>query len=164
MGTPCYLGLGGNLGHPLSLFDKVVAHFAALPGASEVQESPRYESEPVDSTGPNYVNSVLALNWAGTAIALLEACMGIEQQLGRVRTERNAPRVIDVDLLLFGQNHIELPDLTVPHPRMHLRRFVLQPLIDLNPNISIPGAGLASQCLLGTLDQSVQRIRADFQN
>lgn len=156
--TLCYLGLGGNLGQPLALFDEVAAHFRKHPLASKVKESQRYESAPVDATGPNYVNSVLEIHWQGTAEALLEACLKLESRLGRVRTTRNAPRPIDVDVLLVGQQVVNTDSLTVPHPRMHIRRFVLEPLLQLNPAAEIPGKGLAKEYLLATLDQDVQAI------
>lgn len=156
--TVCYLGLGGNLGHPMALFDEVVAHFRTHFCAQAVRESLRFESAPVDATGPNYVNSVLELMWQGDAEKLLHECMAIESQLGRIRTTRNAPRPIDVDVLLFGQETVNTSQLTVPHPRMHLRRFVLEPLLQLNPEIEIPGLGPAKNHLPGTQDQIVKAI------
>jgi len=156
--TLCYLGLGGNLGHPMALFDEVVEHFRTHFCAQTVRESLRFESAPVDATGPNYVNSVLELMWQGDAEQLLHECMAIESQLGRIRTTRNAPRPIDVDVLLFGQETVNTSQLTVPHPRMHLRRFVLEPLLQLNPEIEIPGLGPARNHLPGTLDQIVKAI------
>ena len=156
--TLCYLGLGGNLGHPMALFDEVVGHFRTHFCAQAVRESLRFESAPVDATGPNYVNSVLELMWQGDAEQLLHECMAIESQLGRIRTTRNAPRPIDVDVLLFGQETVNTSQLTVPHPRMHLRRFVLEPLLQLNPEIEIPGLGPAKNHLPGTLDQIVKAI------
>ena len=154
----CYLGLGGNLGHPLALFDEVAEHFRQHPLSTNVKESPRYESAPVDATGPNYVNSVLEVQWQGSAAELLSACLGLEAQLGRIRTTRNAPRPIDVDVLLFGLQTVHTDSLTVPHPRMHLRRFVLEPLLQLNPQAQIPCMGLARDYLQATLDQDVQLI------
>ena len=156
--TLCYLGLGGNLGHPMALFDQVVDHFRAHPLAAAARESARFESAPVDATGPNYVNSVLEMQWQGSPEQLLNACMAIESQLGRIRTTRNAPRPIDVDVLLIGQQCVNTVQLTVPHPRMHLRRFVLEPLLQLNPQAHIPGLGLASSYLPGTLGQIVTAI------
>ncbi|HEX4842267.1 MAG TPA: 2-amino-4-hydroxy-6-hydroxymethyldihydropteridine diphosphokinase [Limnobacter sp.] len=154
----CYLGLGGNLGQPLSLFDAVVAHFAQHPMASAVKESRRFKSAPVDATGPDYVNSVLALQWSGSPETLLEECMAVEARLGRVRTTRNAPRPIDVDVLLCGNAVQNTPSLTLPHPRMHQRRFVLQPLLDLAPDLNIPGHGKVRDLLQATLDQQVNPI------
>lgn len=156
--TLCYLGLGGNLGHPLALFDEVVQHFAAHPLAAGTRESARYRSAPVDATGPDYVNSVLEVQWLGNAELLLQACLALENQLGRVRTTRNAPRPIDVDVLLVGNETRHTEQLTVPHPRMHLRRFVLEPLLLLNPEVEIPGLGLASGYLPATQDQDVSPI------
>lgn len=156
--TVCYLGLGGNLGHPMALFDEVVEYFRQHPSVASAKESPRYESAPVDATGPNYVNSVLEIQWQGNAEQLLAACLGLEAQLGRVRTTRNAPRPIDVDVLLVGKQTVNTNELTVPHPRMHLRRFVLEPLLQLNPAAEIPGKGLAKEYLPATLDQVVKAI------
>ena len=156
--TVCYLGLGGNLGHPMALFDEVVEYFRQHPSVAGAKESPRYESAPVDATGPNYVNSVLEIQWQGNAEQLLVACLGLEAQLGRVRTTRNAPRPIDVDVLLVGKQTVNTNELTVPHPRMHLRRFVLEPLLQLNPAAEIPGKGLAKEYLPATLDQVVKAI------
>ncbi len=156
--TLCYLGLGGNLGHPLALFDEVVQHFAAHTLAAGTRESLRYRSAPVDATGPDYVNSVLEIQWLGNAESLLQTCLALENQLGRVRTTRNAPRPIDVDVLLVGNETRHTEQLTVPHPRMHLRRFVLEPLLLLNPEVEIPGLGLASGYLPATQDQDVSPI------
>mgnify|MGYP006146451559 FL=1 len=156
--TVCYLGLGGNLGHPMALFDEVIEYFRQHPSVAGAKESPRYESAPVDATGPNYVNSVLEIQWQGNAEQLLAACLGLEAQLGRVRTTRNAPRPIDVDVLLVGKQTVNTNELTVPHPRMHLRRFVLEPLLQLNPAAEIPGKGLAKEYLPATLDQVVKAI------
>ena len=131
--TPSYLGLGGNLGHPMALFDEVVDHFRAHPLVNAVKESSRFESVPVDASGPNYVNSVLEIQWLGSAEQLLQSCMALESKLGRVRTTRNAPRPIDVDVLLVGEQTVNTSMLTVPHPRMHQRAFVLQPLAEIAP-------------------------------
>lgn len=157
--TRCYLGMGGNLGHPLALFDELLDELRALPDCVGLKESPRFESEPVEATGPNYVNSVIELEWMNTAQALLAACMNLETLHGRVRSVKNAPRLIDLDVLLFGDEIIHTADLTVPHPRMHLRRFVLEPLLSLNPTVKLPGLGPASQFLTQTLDQHLVPIR-----
>lgn len=152
--------MGGNLGNPIALFDEVITELSALPHTSKVRESPRFESEPVDATGPNYINSVIELMWEGTAIELLNTCMSLESIHGRVRSTKNAPRLIDLDVLLFGDSVIHSPDLTVPHPRMHVRRFVLQPLLALNPEIDIPGLGKGALHLPATLDQQVMLLNA----
>jgi 2-amino-4-hydroxy-6-hydroxymethyldihydropteridine diphosphokinase len=158
MSTLSYLGLGGNLGNPIALFDEVVHFFAEHPHAHQVKESPRYESTPVESNGPNYINSVVELHWSGSADELLHTCMNLEHRLGRVRSVRNAPRLIDVDILLFGTHALCTEHLIVPHPRMHLRRFVLKPLLDLNPHIEIAGQGPAHAFLHHTEDQEIKPL------
>jgi 2-amino-4-hydroxy-6-hydroxymethyldihydropteridine diphosphokinase len=152
------LGLGGNLGNPLTLFDKVVSHFNQHSMVTKIQESPRYQSNPIDSSGPNYINSVLEIYWLGDASELLLTCADLESQLGRIRTTPNAPRLIDLDILLVGGQQIHTANLIVPHPRMHLRRFVLEPLLQLNPNIQIPFKGYARDYLPATLDQHIEKI------
>lgn len=156
--TLCYLGLGGNLGHPLTLFNEVGEYFKQHALVVGLKESPRYESTPVDASGPNFINSVLEVQWLGNAQELLQACFKIENKLGRVRTTRNAPRPIDVDVLLVGQQSIHTENLTVPHPRMHLRRFVLEPLLNLNTEVKIPGLGFARNYLPATQGQSVHAL------
>ncbi len=157
-GILCYLGLGGNLGEPTRLFDEVAKNLRHNPLAEHVRESMRFESSPIDATGPKYVNSVIELHWLGSATQLLLACQTLENEMGRVRSTRNAPRLIDIDVLLFGEQKIDSPALQVPHPRMHLRRFVLEPLVHLNPAANIPGQGLARELLEHTLDQDVRAI------
>lgn len=157
--TRCYLGMGGNLGNPLELFDQVVAELSKLTHVSGAKESPRYESAPVDATGPNYINSVIQLDWSASAIELLGICMSLESLHGRVRSTKNAPRLIDLDVLLFGDAKLHSESLTVPHPRMHLRRFVLEPLLALNPEIEIPGLGQAALYLPNTLDQVITPLK-----
>lgn len=154
----CFLGVGGNLGTPNELFDSLPALLNQHPSATFIRESSRFKSAPVDATGPDYLNSVIELDWAGAPEELLQLCMQIEQDLGRVRSFRNAPRPIDLDVLLVDQLRISTEHLAVPHPRMHLRRFVLEPLVELAPEVYIPGQGRASELLKQTLDQAVFRI------
>lgn len=153
-----YLSMGGNLGHPMALFDEAVDQLRNHTHCLTLRESHRYESEPIDAEGPNFVNSVIELKWNGDADTLLHLCMEIEADLGRVRSVRNAPRPMDLDVLLFGNQTIDQANLTVPHPRMHVRRFVLQPLLELWPDADIPGQGLAREHLQSCMDQMVQRI------
>jgi 2-amino-4-hydroxy-6-hydroxymethyldihydropteridine diphosphokinase len=153
-----YLGMGGNMGHPMALFDESVDQLRNHHNCLALRESHRYESEPIDATGPNYVNSVIEMKWNGDPQTLLNVCLEIEADLGRVRSVRNAPRPMDLDVLLFGNQIIEQPDLSVPHPRMHQRRFVLQPLLDLWPEAEIPGIGPARQSLQSCMSQMVRRI------
>lgn len=154
----CFLGVGGNLGQPGELFDSLPGLLAQNPQATFRRESSRYRSAPVDATGPDYLNSVIELDWTGTPDALLQWCMRVEMDLGRVRSHRNAPRPIDLDVLLIDQLVITSETLSVPHPRMHQRRFVLEPLVELAPEVYIPGQGFAADLLSLTKDQAVLRI------
>lgn len=142
----------------MALFDEAVDQLRTHPNCLTLRESHRYESEPIDAEGPNFINSVVELKWSGDADTLLHLCMEIETDLGRVRSVRNAPRPMDLDVLLFGNRIIEQPNLVVPHPRMHLRRFVLQPLLELWPEADIPERGSARAHLESCMDQMVQRI------
>ena len=105
----------------------------ALTGVHSVRCSSLYRTAPIDSSGPDYVNAVVALQTLLTAPALLTALQGIENEAGRERPYRNAPRLLDLDLLLYGQATISSALLTVPHPRMYERAFVLIPLAEIAP-------------------------------
>ena len=127
--------------------------------------SPHYASAPVgcDAPQPDYVNAVAAVRTTLAPRALLAALHTIERQQRRRRideTRRNAPRTIDLDLLLYGRRRVNLPGLTVPHPRMHERAFVLRPLVDLAPTTAIPGRGLARRFLGAVRAQRIARTRA----
>lgn len=119
--------------------------------------SPLYRSQPVDAQGPDYVNAVASLQTSLAPLPLLQLLQNIEQQHGRERPYRNAPRPLDLDLLLYGQLQLTTKELTVPHPRMHERAFVLQPLQDLNPTLVLeqgPLDTLLTQCS----DQVIEKI------
>jgi 2-amino-4-hydroxy-6-hydroxymethyldihydropteridine diphosphokinase len=98
-----------------------------------------YETEPVGPPQPDFLNAVVEVETTLSARELLKACLDIEQEMGRERGERWGPRVIDVDLLTYGQDQIDQPDLVVPHPRMHERAFVLAPLTELEADPPLPG-------------------------
>jgi 2-amino-4-hydroxy-6-hydroxymethyldihydropteridine diphosphokinase len=117
-----------------------------------------YRSAPIDSSGPDYLNAVAAVATELAPHALLQALQAIELRHGRERPYRNAPRTLDLDLLLFGEQRIDSPDLVVPHPRMHERAFVLRPLADLAPALVIPGRGAVAIWLDAVGDQAVVRL------
>ena len=127
------VGLGANLGNPQAALAGAVASIAAVEGVKLVAQSAFYRSAPIDSSGPDYVNAVIQLHTTLSAPALLAQLQTIEQGAGRERPYRNAPRTLDLDLLLFGDAHIQSPALTVPHPRMWQRAFVLLPLAEIAP-------------------------------
>ena len=157
MTIQAYIGLGANLGSAADTVRQAAAELAVVPGVSRLQLSPLYGTAPVDSSGPDYVNAVARLDTTLDALALLAALQAIELDHGRQRPYRNAPRTLDLDLLLYGDQTLDLPTLTVPHPRMHERAFVLQPLMDLAPDLRLAQGTLAD--LLGhCADQAIRRL------
>lgn len=151
------VGLGANLGDAAGTVRRAAAELAAVPGVAGLRLSPLYGTAPVDSSGPDYVNAVAALETTLPPLALLAALQAIEQRHGRERPYRNAPRTLDLDLLLYGGQSIDLPTLTVPHPRMHERAFVLRPLMDLAPGLTLAQGGLAA-LLARCADQPIRRL------
>lgn len=155
-----YIGLGANLGDTQATLDAALADLAALPGSALIAASPRYRSAPVDATGPDYTNAVAIVSTRLCAAALLAALQRIEAAHGRERPYPNAPRRLDLDVLLYGEHLIETPHLIVPHPRLHERAFVLQPLADVAPDLVIPGRGPLGPLLAAVADQRIERIEA----
>lgn len=130
-----FVGIGANLGEPCTAVLDAVRAMACIEGVSGVLRSSLYASTPVESSGPDYVNAVVQLKTRLTAPELLAQLQAIESKAGRERPYRNAPRTLDLDLLLFGQSTIQSVALTVPHPRMWVRAFVLLPLSEIAPDI-----------------------------
>ncbi|MGH8689203.1 MAG: 2-amino-4-hydroxy-6-hydroxymethyldihydropteridine diphosphokinase [Burkholderiales bacterium] len=157
--TAVYIGIGSNLDMPRAQVAAAFEEIAALPQTRLTGRSPMYLSEPVDAPAqPPYVNAVAAAQTALTPQALLAELQSLETNHGRERPFRNAPRTLDLDLLLFGEARLETPALTLPHPRMHLRAFVLRPLLDLDPQATVPGRGAASELLRACASQPLQRL------
>jgi 2-amino-4-hydroxy-6-hydroxymethyldihydropteridine diphosphokinase len=129
-----FVGLGANLGDARATVLWAAAQIESLPGVTETQLSPLHRSEPVDAGGDDFCNAVLRVLTTLPAPVLMDQLQKIEHQAGRERPYRNAPRTLDLDLLLFGSATIRSPLLTVPHPRMHQRAFVLKPLADVAPS------------------------------
>ncbi|WP_312512949.1 2-amino-4-hydroxy-6-hydroxymethyldihydropteridine diphosphokinase [Massilia sp.] len=153
-----YVGVGANLGDARANVLDALARLAALPGGALLHTSGLYRTAPIDSSGDHYINAVACLETSLDAHALLGALQEIEQAHGRERPYRNAPRTLDLDLLLYGDEVIDTPTLSVPHPRMHERAFVLVPLYEIAPDAVIPGLGLARDFGPQVADQSIYRI------
>lgn len=136
-----YVGLGANLGDARQAVTAALQQLGQLPRTKVCRYSALYRSRPVDATGPDFINAVAELSTALPAPELLEALHGLEQRAGRERPYRNAPRTLDLDLLLYGDARIESPHLVVPHPRMWERAFVLVPLAEIAPQ-RVPAARL----------------------
>ncbi len=159
-GSIAHIGLGANLGDARATLQAALAALAALPGCRLLRASSVWRSAPVDASGPDFFNAVAALHTTLAPHALLDALQAIEQRFGRERPYTNAPRTLDLDLLLLGDQHVRSPRLTVPHPRLHQRAFVLQPLLELAPGLVAPGLGPLAAHLPATADQRVQRLSA----
>lgn len=138
-----YIGLGSNLADPMGQIKLARTACAALSGVQELAFSSLYHSPPMGGGNqPDYVNAVMAVATGLTAIGLLRALQGIEYDQGRVRTgERWGARTLDLDLLMYGDQQIEQTDLTIPHPGMADRAFVLYPLFEIAPELVVPGKG-----------------------
>jgi 2-amino-4-hydroxy-6-hydroxymethyldihydropteridine diphosphokinase len=130
-----YVGLGANLGDAAQAVRTALQQLGAMPGLRLVRASSLYRTAPIESSGPDYINAVAEVATTLTAPDLLAALQSIENAAGRERPYRNAPRTLDLDLLLYGEAHIESPTLTVPHPRMGERAFVLVPLAEIAPRV-----------------------------
>ena len=157
--TIAYIGIGSNQGdaraHVLQAFDEL----ARLPGTRLEGRSALYRSEPVDAPGqPDYVNAAAGVDTDLSAAQLLAALQDLELRHGRERPARNAPRTLDLDLLLYDAQCIAEPGLAVPHPRMHQRAFVLMPLLDLDARLEVPGRGAARELLARCAGQRVARM------
>lgn len=153
-----YVALGGNLGNRRERLETGLAALAALPGTHLAARSAYYETAPVGPPGQqDYYNAVAALDTTLPPLDLLDALLTIERANGRERRERWGPRTLDLDLLLHGDTVLHHPRLTLPHPAMHTRAFVLVPLLDVAPDIVI--GGHAASTLLASLDRTgVRRL------
>ncbi len=160
--TLSYIGLGANLGDATASVKLAAQQLSQHPGIIKLVLSPLYCSAPVDSSGPDYINAVAALHTTLSAQELLKLLQTIEQQHGRERPWHNAPRTLDLDILLFGQQTIKQANLVVPHPRMHVRAFVLRPLADLVPDLILTQGSL--QTLLAACADQELRLFTDNPN
>ena len=151
-----YVGLGANLGDAQGA---VLAAIDRLTALGLFAASSLYRSAPVDAVGPPFVNAVAALNTPLDAAGLLAELQAIENDFGRLRPYRHAPRTLDLDLLLHGRTVCSGPLLTLPHPRLHLRAFVLHPLLELAPDLDLPGLGPLSSHLPATALQPLVRLQ-----
>lgn len=148
------VGVGANLGDAQAAVRKAIQDLAALPESELHAVSSLYASAPLDADGPDYVNAVVQLQTALSPDALLMALQTIEQQAGRLRPYRNAPRTLDLDILLYGDLEVNRSDLLIPHPRMWQRAFVVVPLAEIAPQM------VSSAQLEALAGQSLRRLLA----
>ena len=143
-----FVALGANLGEPVAHLRAAVEDLAALPGTQVTARSSLYRSAPVGLLNqPDFINAVVAVDTDLPPLALLRHLLAIEARHGRVRSVANAPRTLDLDLLLYGDTVLHDDELTLPHPRMHQRAFVLRPLLEIAAELTLPGLGPARDYL-----------------
>ena len=154
-----YIALGANLGDPATTVRAAFGALANLPESRVLHCSSLYRTAPVGlADQPEFITAVAKLETTLAPEALLDALHEIEQRFGRVRAERNGPRTLDLDLLLYDDQFIDLPRLTLPHPRLHLRAFVLQPLAEIAPDLAIPGRGTVAAWLPAVANQGIVKL------
>jgi 2-amino-4-hydroxy-6-hydroxymethyldihydropteridine diphosphokinase len=159
VGTSAYIGLGANLDDPGAQVLRAFEELARLPRCALVARSSLWRSAPVGyADQPDFINAVAQVDSELTADQLLDELQRVESAHGRLRSFANAPRTLDLDLLLFGDEARATPRLTLPHPRMHERAFVLKPLLEIAPDAVIPGRGPAAACLESLAGQACERM------
>lgn len=152
-----YIGLGANLGDLAATLKAALDALAALPGSQLLAVSSGWRSAPVDAGGPDFLNAVACLDTRLAPLALLDGLQAIEQAHGRERPYRHAPRTLDLDLLVIEGQSWSDDRLILPHPRLHERAFVLRPLLELAPDLALPGLGRLEEHLAGVADQRLSR-------
>ncbi|MCE1182065.1 MAG: 2-amino-4-hydroxy-6-hydroxymethyldihydropteridine diphosphokinase [Rhodocyclales bacterium] len=155
-----YLALGANLGDPAATVNAAFAALGDLPQTRVAATSALYRTAPVGITEqPEFINAAARVETELSPLALLDALLDIEQQFGRVRLLQNGPRTLDLDVLLYENQVIDTPRLILPHPRMHLRAFVLFPLADVAPaDLPLPGRGTLAAWLPAVANQGIVRL------
>ena len=161
MSTEIYIGLGSNLDHPAQQITNALRALAELPETTLLKAAPWYQSRAI---GPgiqaDYINTVAALSTELAPLQLLNELQGIEKAQGRKPTRRWGPRCIDLDILLFGQQQISEPTLSIPHPRLGERNFVIYPLADIAPDLVLPDATPLQQLLANSCAKGIVRLEA----
>jgi 2-amino-4-hydroxy-6-hydroxymethyldihydropteridine diphosphokinase len=159
VGQRCFVALGANLGDPVQTVRAAIVALRELPQTDFVAASSLYRTAPVGLRHqPDFINAVVELNAVAPAPTFLEGLFEIEARFGRLRSVKNAPRTLDLDLLLYGDEIRDDPQLTLPHPRLHERAFVLAPLAEIAPQLVIPGRGRVAELLLRCADQRIERM------
>lgn len=153
-----YIGIGSNLGDARANVLQALRELDQLASTRLVAQSSLFSTAPIESSGDDYINAVAAISTSLPAEELLQALLAVEQVHGRERPYFNAPRTLDLDLLLYGDAVINSDTLTVPHPRMTQRAFVLIPLLQIDPFIEIPGLGAAHQFAPSVADQAISKL------
>lgn len=156
-----YVALGANLVDPAAQVGAAIEALARLPQSRLLRASSLYRTAPIGiHHQPDFINAVAALETTLSPLALLDALFAVEGQFGRRRDFHHAPRTLDLDLLLYDAQVIACTALCLPHPRMHLRAFVIAPLLEIAPDCRIPGRGAASAWLPAVSMQTIERLKS----
>lgn len=159
MSTRAFIALGSNLQDPRMQVTRAFELLSKLPATRLSRQSSLYRTAPVGyDNQPDFINAAAEVTTELSALELLRALLALEADFGRERPFPNAPRVLDLDLLLYDDLVMQTPELTLPHPRMHERGFVLYPLAEIAPDVEIPGKGRVADLLTACADQGVERI------
>lgn len=154
-----YVALGSNLGNPVQTLEDAIDAMAALRGSLLKAISSLYRTAPVGlKHQPDFINAVVAVDTRLGPRELLDELFALEARFGRERSVKNAPRTLDLDLLLHGDTVLDDPELTLPHPRMHERAFVLAPLAEVAPNLMVPGRGSVADLLAACAGQRIHPL------
>ena len=152
--------MGSNLEDPIQHVRQALDELAKLPTSRLLVYSSLYRTAPIGRLDqPDFINAVALIETALTAQALLNALIAIEQQHGRIRESLNAPRTLDLDILMVDDIQCKDSNLTLPHPRMHQRAFVLQPLMEISPHCPIPGQGTVDELLSACSEQRLEQVK-----
>ena len=157
--TLAYVGIGSNLERPREQVLQAFEELGRIPATRLTRKSSLYRSAPMGNADqPDFVNAVAEIDTALSPTEILLQLKNIETRHGRIRSFPNAPRTLDLDLLLYEKEALASENLTLPHPRMHERAFVLKPLVEIAPDITVPGRKTAKELLKNCAKQDVQRI------
>ncbi len=159
-GVVVWIGLGSNMGQAADQVEQAIAALTDAPGLELTARSSLYRTAPVGNVDqPDFINAVVRASCRIGCYVLLEALQEIEKRFGRTRDgEQFGPRSLDLDLLMYADQTVSSPQLELPHPRMHERLFVLEPLTEIEGDITVPGRGRLSALRQACLDQRVQRL------
>ena len=154
-----FIGLGGNMGDANQLIKDAIVCLAQYPELRIKTRSCMYQSAPVEATGNDFINAVIAIETSIQPKELLAICHQVENQFGRERPFLNAPRTLDLDLLIYDQIQLTDDYLTIPHPRLTERAFVLYPLLEISPDLDLPRLGKLSQYIKNVEHQRIEKIQ-----
>jgi len=161
MSHRAFIALGSNLQDPAAQVNSALREIAELPDTKLLRHSSLYRTAPVGyDNQPDFINAAAEVSTTQQPLALLRALLALEARHGRERPFPNAPRVLDLDLLIYDDQVMQTPELTLPHPRLHERGFVLFPLAEIAPDLDIPGKGRVSDLISACQDQGMEKMAA----